>query len=629
MVGRRGPKTRLLIAAIYIVLVVGAVSMVVPFWLMVSNSFTSNVDSHDFKLIPAYFINNDALYKKYMESAFNEDPPLYNYATGRDIGDFLDVTKPESLNKQRVEDYTAWKDSLPLSYTFTAHAYSVSKPKISLEGAHRYQKFLGDRYDGNIKKLNEAYREDREYFDLQLRREEWHKRVFQPLQDLRHKEMMEFKQDLPSRFRIPAPVEGIFQEFLANREFEDGTSGNDPATYAKRYSRPIKQFSDIHLPERLPENANFAEDWIEFVRTEIPYQFVVFEPAAQTQFTRWLKARYDNDLSYVRTAYAQIVAEKGTANWDDVLLSERYPWEGIAAADWGKFLEDEDGCPPELVRLDTPQIRYRKWLAGKFKSAAAMNAAYSTKCASFQDAELPIREAHWQYMLADKGPIKRDFIVRNYRDVIAYISIHGRALRNTLILVCCVVGLTLTVNPLSAYALSRYNLPQTYKILLFFLATMAFPAEVTAIPNFLLMKKLHMLNTFFALILPTAANGFSIFLLKGFFDGLPQELYEAAELDGASETQMFTRICLPMSTPVLAVIGLQAFTLAYGSFLWAFVVCQDKDMWTLMVWLQQMQAWAPQSMVYAALVLAAIPTLIVFIFAQDIIMRGVIIPMEK
>jgi len=122
--------------------------------------------------------------------------------------------------------------------------------------------------------------------------------------------------------------------------------------------------------------------------------------------------------------------------------------------------------------------------------------------------------------------------------------------------VLCIVALTLTINPLAAYALSRYQLPQTYKILLFCLATMAFPAEVTAIPNFLLMKDLHMLNTFWALVLPGAANGFSIFLLKGFFDSLPKELYEACELDGASETQMFLRICLPMSTPVLAVIGL-------------------------------------------------------------------------
>jgi len=94
--------------------------------------------------------------------------------------------------------------------------------------------------------------------------------------------------------------------------------------------------------------------------------------------------------------------------------------------------------------------------------------------------------------------------------------------------------------------------------------TMAFPPMVTQIPVFLMLRKLHLLNTFAALILPGLANGYSIFLLKGFFDGLPKELYEAAELDGASETQMFTRICLPMSTPVLAVIGLGAFTHAYG-----------------------------------------------------------------
>jgi len=74
---------------------------------------------------------------------------------------------------------------------------------------------------------------------------------------------------------------------------------------------------------------------------------------------------------------------------------------------------------------------------------------------------------------------------------------------------------------------------------------------------------------------------------------------------------------------------LGAFTGAYGSFMWALIVCQNPKMWTLMVWLQQMSGWAPMSMVYASLVLAAIPTLLVFIFCQNIIMRGIILPMEK
>jgi len=629
VVGRRSPHARLLIAAIYIILSIGAVTMVVPFWLMVSNSFTSNVDSHDFKLIPAFFYDDEALYRKYTESAFNEDSQLYNYATGDDIGDFLEVDAPRDVNTDRLEDYHRWLDQLPLSYTFTAHAYSVSKPKISLEGAKLYQRFLAKRYDGDVAKLNKAYREDREYFDLQLRREEWHKRVFQPLRDLRHTEMMEFKKDLPRRFRIPAPVEGMFWEFLTNQDYGKGAEANDAPLFAKRYGRKIEALADIHLPERIPQNPKFAEDWLTYVRKEMPYQFVKFDPGAQAYFTKWLRAKYTNDLSFLKNAYRAVDLGGPITDWSSVKLADDYPWEGIRAADWGSFLEDEKACPANLIHLDTPQIRYRKWVESKFKTIDALNGKYGTTYANFEDVDLPIKEAAWTDMLASKGSIKRDFVGRNYRDVIAYISVHGRALRNTLILVTCVVLLTLTINPLSAYALSRYNLPQTYKILLFFLATMAFPAEVTAIPNFLLMKQLHMLNTFLALILPTAANGYSIFLLKGFFDGLPKELYEAAELDGASETQMFTRICLPMSTPVLAVIGLGAFTHAYGSFLWAFVVCQDKNMWTLMVWLQQMGSWAPQSMVYAALVLAAIPTLIVFIFAQDVIMRGVIIPMEK
>lgn len=629
VVGRRAPKTRLLIASIYLTLALGAVTMVVPFWLMVSNSFTSNVDSRDFRLVPAFFYDDEALFRKYEESAYNEDPQLFSFATGQELGDFLELERPKDVNAQRVEDFDGWKATLPLTYTFINHAYSVAKPKISLEGANLYTRFLTERYGGDIKKLNAAYKEDREYFDLQPRREEWHKRYFQPLRDQRFDEMMEFKKGLATRFYSPAPVEGTFREFLVNKDYGPGVAADQPETYAKRWGLPIKTMADIHLPERLPKQAKLAQDWTEFVRAEVPYHFVVMERGAQGAFTAWLQKRYRNDLAYLKTAYHGVKLPGPITGWESVPLSPTYPWEGIASADWGQFLEDPQGCPADLLRLDTPQIRYRNWCREKFGDVGKLNAAYGTSFASFEAVELPLQESDWVAMEANRNYLKRDFVARNYRDVIAYISVHGKALRNTLVLVLAVLALTLTINPLSAYALSRYNLPQTYKILLFFLATMAFPAEVTAIPNFLLMKDLHMLNTFWALVLPGAANGFSIFLLKGFFDGLPRELYEAAEIDGASETQMFTRICLPMSTPVLAVIGLGAFNMAYGSFLWAFVVCQDKNMWTLMVWLQQMGSWAPQSMVYAALVLAALPPLLVFVLAQDVIMRGVIIPMEK
>jgi multiple sugar transport system permease protein len=192
---------------------------------------------------------------------------------------------------------------------------------------------------------------------------------------------------------------------------------------------------------------------------------------------------------------------------------------------------------------------------------------------------------------------------------------------------------TLTVNPLCAYALSRFRLRGTQAILIYLLATMSFPPEVTMIPSFLLLRDLGMMNTFWALVLPGAANGFSIFLLKGFFDSLPPELYEAAEIEGAGELRIFLTITMPLSKPILAYIALGAFLFSYGSFLWPILVCQDPKMWTLMPWLYQFQmnpTYASQPhLIMAGLLIASIPTLMVFLVCQRVIMRGIIVPTMK
>lgn len=173
---------------------------------------------------------------------------------------------------------------------------------------------------------------------------------------------------------------------------------------------------------------------------------------------------------------------------------------------------------------------------------------------------------------------------------------------------------------------SRFSLPYTYRILVFLLGTMAFPAAVCMVPNFLLIKQLGLLNTYWALFLPGAANGFFIFILKGFFDGLPTELFEIGTMEGASSFWTFRNVVVPLSKPIFAVVALNAFNAAYGGFMWAFIVCQDERMWTVMVWLQQFTNTAGTALQMAALTLAGIPTLLVFIFCQRIIIRGIIIP---
>jgi multiple sugar transport system permease protein len=218
---------------------------------------------------------------------------------------------------------------------------------------------------------------------------------------------------------------------------------------------------------------------------------------------------------------------------------------------------------------------------------------------------------------------------RNYGYVLDNVLLDGRTVLNT-VLFCLLAVLTqLIVNPLAAYALSRVQMRSGAKVLVFLLATMAFPAEVAMIPSFLLLRDLGLLNTLAALVLPTAASGYTIFLLKGFFDSLPNEVFDSGEVDGAPEWVMMLRLALPLARPVLGYIALLAFMGAYGAFLFAFLVCQDSRTWTLMVHVYQLQLAAPKAVTMAAVTLAALPTLVVFLLAQRVIMRGIVLPGER
>jgi len=284
--------------------------------------------------------------------------------------------------------------------------------------------------------------------------------------------------------------------------------------------------------------------------------------------------------------------------------------------------------------------KYEMWLKFKdsYRQRMLADGDYLCRTLPFLDPKKPNPEllANLRAALAvqfiEHG--RRDYFrscAANYRLVGQYLFQRGRAFFNTLLLVLLSVFAHLTVNPLAAYALSRFRMRSTEKILLFLLATMAFPTAVTAIPGFLLVRDLGLLNTLAALVLPTVASGMSIFILKGFFDALPRELYEAAAIDGASETTVFLKITLPMTTPILAVNALNSFVAAYNSWEWAFLVCQKESNWTLAVWMYQMsqqmggQPWC----VMAGFVLVSIPTAVVFLACQKIILRGIVLPSMK
>ncbi len=612
IIGRKQRKMRVLIAGLYIILTLGAVTMVYPFLLMVSTSFTSQVDQNEFRVIPRYFYDETSLYRKYIESKYDEDPVKYNIQFGTDYPTFETVEPPKSINRKFVAEWREFKATLPLDYLMVAHAASLTK--ITPETLVDYRAFLRERFNGDLDKLNKDYREANEtWLEPGMPIEDWTMRNFSPDRTLKYKDFLEFKAALPVRYLYTVSVDGLFQDHLRL------TCGNVDMIN-KALGLNCETRADVRLPARMP-GGSFGPIWEEYVRRECPVHFVHIDDAATAAYDAFIKRKYVDIAAYNRAYKTNI------KSFSEVKLSPRAPVGGMALVDWIEFLES--AVPIEMVDVRSADNLFRQHLAKKYGTVERMNQALGLSVASFEQVAPPYAENDLLELRENTSTIRWEFISRNYREVLEYIALHGRALMNTAILCFGMVAAVLIVNPLCAYALSRFNLRSTYKILLFLLATMAFPAEVSAIPSFLLIKDLHLLGTYWAIILPALANGYSVFLLKGFFDSLPRELYEAAMMDGATEMQMYWKITIQLSKPVLAVIALGTFTMAYGSFMWAFLVLQNPKMWTLMVWLYQMQIWAPQFLVYAALVLTAIPTLTVFILCQNVIMRGIIVPSEK
>lgn len=339
-----------------------------------------------------------------------------------------------------------------------------------------------------------------------------------------------------------------------------------------------------------PANLARDRDWREFKAT-LPVEFRV-PVRAERMFQVWMQSHFANRLESVPPEV------RGSAtSFDEV----RMPPAGPLVEQFRRE------ALPARYQQETVEQRWAKVYPG----------------------EMPIRAWERRYVERNAGEIRREFTLRNLWYVLDYIALNGRSLLNTVIFCALTILAQLTVNPLAAYALSRFPMRSTGRILLFLLATMAFPAEVAMIPSFLLLKDLDLLNTFWALVLPGAAAGFSIFLLKGFFDSLPQELFESGQIDGAREWTMLFRIALPLSKPVLGYMALLAFMGAYGAFMYAFLVAQNREMWTLMVFIYQLGQYAPKSTMMAAITLAAIPTLLVFLACQRVIMRGIVLPGER
>jgi multiple sugar transport system permease protein len=203
----------------------------------------------------------------------------------------------------------------------------------------------------------------------------------------------------------------------------------------------------------------------------------------------------------------------------------------------------------------------------------------------------------------------------------------AKLLGNTLYYAFGALAFQLVLDVAAAYSLSKLRPVFGKAILGMMLATLMIPATVLVVPQYLTVLDVpvferNLLNTPWAIWLPSVTNAFNIFLLKRFFDSIPRELLDAAQMDGASPMRTLRSIVLPISRPILGVVSIFAVVGVWKDFLWPMLTLPDPNKQTLNVGIYSLSNGVPVNVLIAALTIASLPTLLIFLVFQRNIMSG-------
>ncbi len=213
----------------------------------------------------------------------------------------------------------------------------------------------------------------------------------------------------------------------------------------------------------------------------------------------------------------------------------------------------------------------------------------------------------------------------NYQD--SWVALRG-SIWNTIVVAVLSVAGVVTFSALAAYAFARHTFLFKNALFLAILALLMIPGILTLIPQFILVKNLGLLNSTAGLVLPYIAAGqaFSIFVLRSFFASIPEEIFEAARLDGAGEFRAFVQIAVPLSYPILGTVAIFQTLNVWNDYVWPLVILSNPDKWTISL---QLVAFSNQYLVnqqfgpmFAGYVISAVPLMVLFAFTMRLFIRG-------
>ncbi|MGD2156524.1 MAG: carbohydrate ABC transporter permease [Anaerolineales bacterium] len=220
----------------------------------------------------------------------------------------------------------------------------------------------------------------------------------------------------------------------------------------------------------------------------------------------------------------------------------------------------------------------------------------------------------------------QEMTLKNYSEALGK-DLFGLYFLNSLLVAVATTTLTVLISSLLAYAFARLKFPGKEPLFYFFLTGMMIPPVMLIIPQFIITKQLGLLDSHVGLVVVYITMNLSMqtFLLRGFFEGIPKELEEAALIDGASQWKIFARIVIPLSRPGLAVVTIFTFLYSWDEFPWAHVAIKETTRRTLpiAIALFQTQHLTEWGQVFAASIVALIPVVLVFTIFQRYFIRGI------
>lgn len=185
--------------------------------------------------------------------------------------------------------------------------------------------------------------------------------------------------------------------------------------------------------------------------------------------------------------------------------------------------------------------------------------------------------------------------------------------------------IVLFIDSLAGYAYARLDFPGRNQIFALLIATLFLPGVMFLVPNFVTTYRLGLLNNYAGVIIPGLAGVFGVFFMRQFFESIPRELEEAAQIDGATTFQTFFQVVLPLARPALATLAVISFLASWNDFLWALLILKDRDLQTLQPGLRTLQGayTSEYALMMAGAVVVAIPVLIIYAFLQRYIVQSV------